>query len=142
MAFIKTDISGAVRSLGRMELNLRDPRRALKRVGQYIKGLSQQSFRNQADPETHRPWKSLSPATIARRRGKSTQILVDTGRLRKSIHSLITGKTSVAVGTNVMYGRYHQFGTKHAPKRPFLGIDKAGQAEIVKIIKRGMLDGV
>ena len=141
MAKVTVNAAKAIRELGKMGHRLRHPEGGLKRVGQYVKGLSQQAFRDGADPTTHRPWKNLSPATLKQRRGTTAQILVDTSRLRKSIHSIMTGKKTVAIGTDVKYGKYHQFGTKHMSKRPFLGIDRAGETEIKGIIKRYIVEG-
>jgi len=57
------------------------------------------------------PWPRLSPNTIAARRGGSSQILQDTGRLKSSFTHTLTGR-GVSVGTNVEYASFHQFGTK------------------------------
>ncbi len=131
----------AIRELGKLGQRIKNPQPALKRVGRYVTELSKQAFRDGADPTTHDPWAALSPATIARRRGSSAQILVDTGRLRKSIHSIITGKRSVAIGTNVKYGATHQFGRGRIPARPFLGIDARGEDQIVDIVTRYIATG-
>jgi HK97 gp10 family phage protein len=66
---------------------------------------------------------------------------VDTGRLRQSITSAITGQRSVAVGTNTTYGKYHQFGTRNTPARPFLGFDKRAEREIEDIVRRYIVEG-
>ena len=136
-----------IRELGKYVQRLNDPTPVLKRIGRYVTELSKQSFRDSRDPTTGTPWAALSPATIARRRGNRAQILVDTGRLRKSIHSLITGKRSVAIGTNVKYGAVHQFGSgggiggAEITARPFLGIDNRGEREIVNIVIRYIATG-
>jgi phage gpG-like protein len=45
---------------------------------------------------------------------------VRTGRLRGSIGYEFRGDDTVAVGTNVHYGKYHEFGNG-VPQRPWLG---------------------
>ena len=67
--------------------------------------------------------------------------------MKKSIHSIITGKRSVAIGTNVASGAVHQFGSgggvggAEIPARPFLGIDSRGEREVVDIVTRYIATG-
>lgn len=44
---------------------------------------------------------------------------VQTGVLRSSIHSATT-MTSAVVGPTAKYGKFHEFGTRMHPKRPFM----------------------
>jgi phage virion morphogenesis protein len=152
-AFVKVSAGKAIRGMTDYAKRLNNPQPALKRVGRYVTELSKQAFREGADPTTNHPWAPLSPATIARRRGERAQILVDTGRLKKSVHSIITGKRSVAIGTNVKYGAVHQFGGGivtsgrsggslfGVPARPFLGIDRRGENQIENIVARYIATG-
>lgn len=50
-------------------------------------------------------------------------VLSDTGDLKNSIR-FVLGTNSVTIGasTEVEYAIFHQFGTRHIPKRPFLGV--------------------
>lgn len=50
------------------------------------------------------------------------QPLMDTGRLYNSIEAQVIGKHRLQVGTATDYAHFHQFGTKHIPARPFLGV--------------------
>lgn len=50
------------------------------------------------------------------------QTLVDTGVLRNSIKKQIYGGVLLEIGTNTPYAAFHQFGTRHIPARPFLGV--------------------
>jgi len=64
----------------------------------------------------------------------------DTGRLAKSIVSILTGPNTVAVGTTfVKYGRYLEEGTRHMAPRPFLqpSVDKNAN-RIQLIVKRNI----
>jgi phage virion morphogenesis protein len=135
--------------LGRMARRMGKPEGGLKRVGQYVRGLSLQAFRESKDPNTGDPWWPLLPSTIKGRRGKRAQILVDTSGLRRSIVAKITGRNRIAVGTSKKYGIYHQLGSSDTvtssrsggvnvgrlPARPFLGFDKRGEKEISRIMK-------
>jgi len=47
--------------------------------------------------------------------------LQDTGVLMGSITAQVHGNT-LQVGSATDYAHYHQFGTKHIPARPFLGV--------------------
>jgi phage virion morphogenesis protein len=152
MARVVVNYGKTLTELGRMAHRMGHPEGGLKRVGQYVKGLSQQSFKDSADPTTHERWDQLSDVTIELRRNKNregTEILIDTSRLRKSISHFITGKRKVVVGTATKYGKIHQFGgitsprsmipNKKIPARPFLGFDRAGEKEIERIMKRWIL---
>lgn len=61
---------------------------------------------------------------------KGYPLLKFTGRLEKSIVEpsspdaiAIITKSSAVLGTNVEYGKFHQYGTKNLPMRPFLFLD-------------------
>lgn len=56
------------------------------------------------------------------RKGGSAQVLVDTGQLRNSITKQILGSSVLMIGSNADYAAWHQFGTRHIPARPFLGV--------------------
>jgi len=68
---------------------------------------------------------------------------VVSGTLRRSINKKVTvtpGKVSAMVGTNVKYGRRHEFGEEGMPERPFLrpSLDKKHD-EVFKYIREGFL---
>lgn len=71
-------------------------------------------------------WESLSPLTIfikthrAHKRTQRWKILQDTGHLRQSIYPVI-GRNFASVGTNVKYGKLHQFGGMSQPSRIEIG---------------------
>ena len=64
-------------------------------------------------------WPPLSLSTIYRKNFDAPLIGL-TGTLRRSIEYSV-GPNYVVVGTNVVYGIYHEFGTSHHPPRPFIG---------------------
>jgi phage virion morphogenesis protein len=154
MARVVVNYGKTLTELGRYVQRMRHPEPGLKRVGEYVKGLAQQAFKDQSDPTTGRRWAPLRPVTLELRRNKnntSVKILRDAGHLFKSIHKIITGKTTVAVGSDKVYGSMHQYGGttsprsmipgKRIPARPFLGFDKAGGKEISRIMKDYILKG-
>ena len=60
--------------------------------------------------------------------------LIKTGTLRGSIQTVV-GVDQVEVGTNIQYGKYHQFGTKTLPQRAFLGLTNSDQDELQDVIE-------
>lgn len=84
-------------------------------------------------------WQDILPASLrAKMRADGLEggggILVKSGDLARSIHS-IHERYSASVGTDIVYGQYHQFGTQNIPKRPFLGVSHADENRILDVIE-------
>ncbi|MEM7734440.1 MAG: phage virion morphogenesis protein [Deinococcota bacterium] len=120
------DVTGIGARLQRLaETN---PSDALPVIGESITAKVQETFEKAQDPYGT-PWKQLSALTLAMR-GASARPLQDTRRLRNSINYQVRDGKAVAVGTNVIYARVHQFGNpthrvfggpvSPLPARPFL----------------------
>ncbi len=62
------------------------------------------------------------------------QQLVKTGRMRQSITILQRLPDSIKVGSNVPYAKYHNEGTKHLPKRQFIGSSMKLEAQNKKYL--------
>lgn len=97
-----------------LEQAIKKPQPALKQIGELMVASIHKNFEEQGRPTK---WAPLSPMTLAMRRNKdksSIKILQDTGRLRNSItyDATRSGGTAVAIGTNVKYGKIHQYGGK------------------------------
>ncbi len=119
-----------------------------KPVGKALVSSTRERFQTSKDP-TGRPWKPLATAAVKRGRKKNYKkskgpdkgeskrlILVQTSQLKNSIAS-DASDTQVAVGTDVVYARIHQFGGRAGrgksvfiPARPYLGISDGDQREI------------
>jgi len=71
------------------------------------------------------PWAGLAASTLKKRRGRSAQILVNTGKLREGIQG-IAKPHSVVFSSDKDFGAYLQTGTRHMPARPFIptGFDR------------------
>ena len=118
-------------------------------VGQYLETATDRRFETETDP-TGKRWE---PSIRAEEEGGKT--LTDTARLRQSITHL-AASDSVRVGTNVIYAGVHQGGAtirgKNGPlrfqlpglgivfaeeviipARPFLGVDRDDEEEIVAL---------
>lgn len=86
-------------------------------------------------------WPGLKLYTLLRR-GGDAQILRDEGDLMNSLEPKVKrpdgiwdqDKTRLAVGTNVPYAKYHQFG-KGWMKRPFMVLQKAYEEKIDKALE-------
>ncbi len=144
---VKCDFSKLVRVLNKYKGI--DNVRVLRGIGQMIVTQTLERFDTQTSPEG-KPWKKTA---------RGGNILRDEGNLYNSIHYLITGKNSVAVGTNLEYAAIHQFGgvikpDKHAyltffvpgvgfrrtkkvvmPARPYLGVNEGDKREIRQFIQ-------
>jgi phage virion morphogenesis protein len=114
-------------------IGLKQPHKVLAVAAEVMRAQTLRRFATKTAPDG-RPW---APRKASRRskRKSGSGLLVDTGRLRNSIGSKIYG-LEAEVGTNVFYGKYHQYGTKKMVARPFLGIGEQDAAEIVKIIEQ------
>ncbi|WP_299427210.1 phage virion morphogenesis protein [uncultured Meiothermus sp.] len=145
------ELNRRVRSLAQVRLD-----RVAANVGEALVSSTIQRFMEQKDP-TGQPWQPLAAATVAPRardftkggrlrkgveeRLQGRKILIQSARLRNSITSKRDG-TAVAVGTNVVYAAIHQFGGMagrgrrvRIPARPYLGVSRADQAEITRILQ-------
>lgn len=84
----------------------------LDELGQDEKARVMLRFENSTAPDGTR-WDELT--------SRDGQPLMDTGVLYGSITAQVHGNT-LQVGSATDYAHYHQFGTKHIPARPFLGV--------------------
>ena len=112
----------------------------LKKTGIYMLGSIDKNFRYEGRPDK---WAPLKPATISARRkkGGGAKILQNTGRLKQDINPKYT-PFSVSIGTNVEYGKFHQFGAprENIPKRRFLMFQESDKKTINRIFKDHVKD--
>jgi phage virion morphogenesis protein len=117
---------------------------AMAEIGEYLVRRTRDRFDRSTAPDGG-AWPSLAAATIAaksrrqrtgkpyRTRANPADILKDTFTLRDSI-TYQPSSSTVAIGTNIAYGIYHQGGSERPGKRPFLGLDDIDRAEILAIV--------
>ncbi len=116
-----------------------DLRPALRQVALYLNSQARRNFVNQSAPDGT-PWARFKHKPSARRGGASAKLLRDTGVLMASLTGQAGGHvedvTAFALrwGTNVPYAKYQNFGTRHLPARPFVGLTPAMVARIEQII--------
>lgn len=89
----------------------RNPRSALKVIGEYLVRQTDTRFRAEQSPDGT-PWAPLAPGTIEDKRlaRKILKILQRDGILRRSITYQVLSDEAVAVGSNLQYAAVHQFG--------------------------------
>ena len=92
-------------------------------------------FLDETDPDGNR-W-IPSRASMMRSGGGT---LFDTGRLFHSIQLYADGEDSRAIGTDVPYGVFHQFGTARLPKRQFLGFNDEDATVVEQLIIKRVLE--
>ena len=110
------------RDLKKMVKNIEDKREALEIVGHMIEEETLRSFEEEKSPFGE-PWKKSKRAIK-----ESGQTLFITGRLKGSVSSKVTTDgNAVVTGTNMEYGKIHQFGGKFMPKRSYLPINSKGK---------------
>ena len=137
---------------------------AARSFGERMLRITDERFSGEHDPEG-RPWVPLSPLTLAgsykkqtfTRKGRITKgyskflggrkILTASHRLRRSI-TYTAGHRSLALGTNVVYGRIHQLGGMagrgrkvRIPARPFLGFNQQDVQAFIDEIKNHLEAG-
>lgn len=95
-------------------------KRALQDIGQHVASRATLAFRTEALRPS--PWAPRK----ASRRDDGHPLLIRSGTLRQSISWRFVGDDAVVVGSGQKYARYHQFGTKRMPARPFFPIDGNG----------------
>jgi phage virion morphogenesis protein len=77
-------------------------------------------FLRQVDPDGV-PWPPSKAAAKRKASGRGGGTLFASGRLWESLQLYADGPLSRAIGTDVPYGKFHQYGTIHLPRRQFLG---------------------
>lgn len=140
---VSIDDSSMRRRISRFVSAAGDMTPAFKAFGVYMVGRTEERFSGEHDPEGNRwqDWsevtKAIDPTTGHGRR----KILTKSHRLRRSVVPHI-GRTYIALGTNVEYGRIHQLGGKAGrgrkvtiPARPYAGFNADDVAEFIATLK-------
>lgn len=114
MRFVKTTgLEEAQRRLEELASRGQDLTPVLKEIGDDEVTRTLLRFEHGKAPDGT-PWKGLQ--------SREGQTLVDTGTLRSSITKQLLGSSTLLIYTDVNYAGFHQFGTRHIPARPFLGV--------------------
>ncbi|WP_443092811.1 phage virion morphogenesis protein [Chryseolinea sp. T2] len=90
------------------------------------------NFRKQQSPEGQ-AWKSRKDGDGSR------SLLVQSGRLRKSIRLTKVTSNGFRIGSSVPYADYHNSGTRRTPQRQFLGRSAVLMRRLERMIKAKIL---
>jgi phage virion morphogenesis protein len=107
----------------------------LESIGGMVETQTDVRIKTQKASPDGTKWPELSPEY--KKRKKKGGILELEGDLRISIVSLVTGQTSVEVGTNLVYAATHQFGdpSRNIPQREFLGLSPDNEEAINRLLE-------
>jgi len=108
---------------------------AFTEIGEHLIRSHRERFEAGVDPEGNQ-WEPLKPKTVERKKKNADKVLIEHGDLMGTLHYNNSG-SELEFGTNLIYGATHQFGREESgiPARPFLGISRDDEAEIVNIIE-------
>lgn len=107
--------------LGQLADKLGDLTPVMDAIGQRLEEQISYRFETESDP-SGQPWAPWAAATRKNYPKDGNRRILDRyGDLLKMSHR--ADRTSVEVGTGAGYGGYHEYGTKHMPRRGFLFAD-------------------
>jgi phage virion morphogenesis protein len=92
-------------------------------------------FLAQTDPDGV-AWVPSKAALLREKQNRGGGTLYDTGNLFHSIQLYSVSPLEQAIGTDVPYGQYHQFGTQRLPVREFLGFSKDDEELVLAVMVR------
>lgn len=137
---IRVDITGADirRALRDLAERVTDRRQLMADIAGVLLSGAEQNFEEEGRPR----WPALAESTLAQRQKSRYDggILQRTGALADSVQAESDNDTAI-VGSGLRYARIHQLGGKAAtiPARPYLGIDRAEEEEILDLIEQRLM---
>lgn len=111
---------------------VRDMRPAFRGVGELLADSARETIDAGGRPAA---WPARK-RTRGRTRRSGGKLLVDSGRLYRSIRAALLGRRGVDVGSRLPYAAAHQFGKRSIPARPFLIVQPADEPEMGGIVER------
>ena len=117
--------------MSKVNRKLSDRRKANMRAIVVIDRMIQKNFASEGKTFAG-GWQSLAPATVARRRKGSRTILQDKGDLKKRWKHTATNRIG-KIESGVPYGKPHDEGLGHLPKRQILPKVKDYAPEVLKV---------
>lgn len=83
-----------------------------------------------------------SKASTLRASGRGGGTLFDTGRLFHSLQAFTRGEFSRAIGSDVPYGKFHNYGTVRLPRREFLAFGQQDVKVVQDILIRRITEAI
>ena len=136
---INADLSTAKKGLGQLQKKLGDLSPVMAGIGGIIEGSTRLRIAENKTNADGAAWPDLADSTRARK-GNKGSLLVHSGSLLRSI-TFEASKGSVSIGSNMVYAKWHQDGTKNMPARPFLGLSSTDYDDVNDLIA-DFLNGV
>lgn len=146
MIEIQITIAGdkeTVKKLEKFEGALSDWQSELQSIGGLL-----QTFYSTAVYETEggafgAPWAQLSQPYEAWKRTAypGRGILVRSGDMKRG-YKYTAGRSEMKLWNPVDYAKFHQYGTSRMPQRLLLKLDDQRKNEIIKVIKKGVVDKI
>lgn len=141
MAITKVQIRGVdglIKTLNRVEDSISPTAigQSLDAAASVLVGRIRQRFLQERDVQGN----SWTKSEAARREGRRT--LLKTGRLFRSIQAFKVDSNTRAVGTDVPYAKFHQFGTRYLPKRSFIGANSSDIEAITDVFLKRLRSAI
>jgi phage virion morphogenesis protein len=106
-------------------------------VGEFLEVSARARISDTKTAPDGTPWAPWSEAYDETRNHSQHSLLVNRNDLFDSIQNYTSGDT-IRVGTNLVYGAIHQFGSAGAeggiPARPYLGLSREDEREITDLV--------
>lgn len=115
----------------------------LSDIGEYLLGSTQDRAGREVSPDGT-PWPVLSPRYAKRKEKKrpgAKMLVLDSHLLGDRLSWQVDDET-LYVGTSAKYGAIQQFGGRGIPPRPWLGIDRQDEEEILALTRHHLLMGL
>ena len=129
---INADLSTASKRLEQLHRKLGDLSPVMAGIGGIIEGSTRIRIAESKTSADGAAWPDLANST-KERKGSKGSLLVHRGSLLRSI-TYEASKDSVIIGSNMVYAKWHQDGTKKMPARPFLGISSTDYQDVGDLI--------
>lgn len=133
---VESQLGAMSDQLGVLAAGLGDLSPVMESIAAIVESSTRERFSTKQNSEGV-AWQELAPDTIRQKNGRGG-ILVDRGDLMKSITAHATA-VSVDVGTDELYGKYHQMGWG-VPQREFLGLSEDDVLDIQDLLNDFMED--
>ncbi len=117
MLEITVDDRALLAALQRLQQRTANLRPVMRGIATELEARVEQRFEARVDPNGQ-IWAQLHPETLKRKKRKGA-ILYDTGDMQGSLTSA-AGPTWAQVGFGQPYAAYHEWGTRHMPRRGLL----------------------
>ena len=132
-------IQKALNRIAQAGRNLREP---LGDIGEHLLNTHRERWALEKSPDGI-PWEPLSEGYVERKRRKrpAAGILVYDDLLKGALRYQIRGN-ALELGTDLPYGATHQFGRDAIPARPFLGLSKADERDVLDILREHLRETI